>query len=195
MHSTFLGLQGGRANGSEPTFDGQPMQEGMHLRWAFTPEFGFPPGAFFLYRRAAQSDPAGFVAPQEAMQSESPGAASSESSAGKLTTITLSVDACCHHPRVDSEPPCTSLTLAGRVMACGTSLLIWTYGFDADGEYRLTGCHEFITRSEAFRFRIEGEAIAVMLIENAVSIDEGRGRVDDVNAACVGGAGCDPSMP
>ena len=57
MPFSVLGLQAAVADGSEPTFDGQPMQVGMHLRWAFAPELGFPPGAFWLCRRPLrQSD-------------------------------------------------------------------------------------------------------------------------------------------
>src|SRR5258708_1117396 len=44
----ILGLQGGIADGLEPTFEGQPMQRGTHLRWGFAPELGFPPNAFWL---------------------------------------------------------------------------------------------------------------------------------------------------
>jgi hypothetical protein len=54
MPNVVLGLQGGRANGTEQTFDGQPMQRGTHLRWAFPPELGFPPYGFRLCRRVAQ---------------------------------------------------------------------------------------------------------------------------------------------
>jgi hypothetical protein len=51
MPLSVLGLQAAVADGSEPTFDGQPMQAGTHMRWAFAPELGFPPGAFWLFRR------------------------------------------------------------------------------------------------------------------------------------------------
>src|SRR4030095_2758324 len=51
----IIGLQGGIADGSEPTFDGQPMQPGTHLRWGFAPEIGFPPHGFWLCRK--RSDP------------------------------------------------------------------------------------------------------------------------------------------
>jgi hypothetical protein len=40
--------------GSEPTFDGQPMQAGWHFRWSFVPELGFPPGGFWLCRRPSR---------------------------------------------------------------------------------------------------------------------------------------------
>lgn len=53
MPTAVLGLQAGLANGSEPTFDGQPMQIGTHLRWAAAPELGFPPGGYWLLRRVA----------------------------------------------------------------------------------------------------------------------------------------------
>jgi hypothetical protein len=51
----IIGLQGGIADGSERTFDDQPMQHGTHLRWGFAPELGFPPGGFWLCRK--RSDP------------------------------------------------------------------------------------------------------------------------------------------
>jgi hypothetical protein len=56
-------MQAGIANGSEPTFDGQPMQIGTHLRWAFAPELGFPPGAFWLFRRSLRESRCGPDAP------------------------------------------------------------------------------------------------------------------------------------
>jgi hypothetical protein len=52
----IVGLQGAFASGQEETFDGQPMQRGLHLRWGFAPELGFPPGGFWLCRK--KSDPA-----------------------------------------------------------------------------------------------------------------------------------------
>jgi len=51
-----LGLQAAAASGAEPSFDGQPMTRGMHLRWSFAPEWGFPPGAFWLLRRITSAD-------------------------------------------------------------------------------------------------------------------------------------------
>ena len=67
MPLSVLGLQAAIADGSEPTFDGQPMQAGTHLRWAFTPEFGFPPGAFWLFRRSLCDPPCGRIAPPAAV--------------------------------------------------------------------------------------------------------------------------------
>ncbi len=53
MPVSLLGLQAGIAGGSEPTYDGQAMRAGTHLRWAATPELGFPPGGYWLLRRVA----------------------------------------------------------------------------------------------------------------------------------------------
>jgi hypothetical protein len=50
----IIGLQGAIADGSEETFDGQPMQRGTHLRWGFAPELGFPSGGFWLCRRKSE---------------------------------------------------------------------------------------------------------------------------------------------
>jgi hypothetical protein len=51
-----LDLQGGVADGSESTFDGQSMQPGVHLSWGFAPELGFQPGGFWLCRRITKGD-------------------------------------------------------------------------------------------------------------------------------------------
>ena len=67
MRLSVLGLQAAVADGSEPTFDGQPMQKGTHLRWAFTPELGFPPGAFWLMRRDASRHEKGPIEPPVAV--------------------------------------------------------------------------------------------------------------------------------
>lgn len=53
MNTYLLGIRGAIASGSEPTFDGQPMQPGIHLRWGFAPELGFPPYGFQLCRKEA----------------------------------------------------------------------------------------------------------------------------------------------
>lgn len=56
MPNLSLALQGGVAAGTEPTFDGQPMQAGTHLRWSFVAAMGFPPGGFQLFRRIDNND-------------------------------------------------------------------------------------------------------------------------------------------
>lgn len=65
MRLVVLGLQAAVADGSEPTFDGQPMQAGNHLRWSFSPQLGFPPGAFWLARQAASHFQHGAIQPPE----------------------------------------------------------------------------------------------------------------------------------
>ena len=67
MPLSLLGLQAAIADGSEPTFDGQPMQPGTHLRWAFAPELGFPPVAFWLFRRSLWDPPCGPIVPPVAV--------------------------------------------------------------------------------------------------------------------------------
>jgi hypothetical protein len=67
MPLSVLGLQAAIADGSEPTFDGQPMPAGTHLRWAFAPELGFPPGAFWLFRRSLRQSRCGPSAPPVAV--------------------------------------------------------------------------------------------------------------------------------
>src|ERR1022692_3410867 len=65
LRLVVLGLQAAVADGSEPTFDGQPMQAGTHLRWSFSPQLGFPPGGFWLARRAASHFQHGAIQPPE----------------------------------------------------------------------------------------------------------------------------------
>jgi hypothetical protein len=64
----LLGLQGAIATGSEATYDGQPMMPGTHLRWGFAPEFGFPPGAFWLYRKIAAASETRVIPPTAVTQ-------------------------------------------------------------------------------------------------------------------------------
>ena len=78
MPNVVLGLQGARADGTEATFDGQTMQQGIHLRWAFAPELGFPPGGFWLCRRVAQASEKQIPLPTRLQTSDS-GTASSTS--------------------------------------------------------------------------------------------------------------------
>ncbi len=95
MRLSVLGLQAAIADGSEPTFDGQPMQKGTHLRWAFTPELGFPPGAFWLARREAGRHEKGPIEPpvavseataaQEAQGKAAPAPAKQEGLGGLVT--------------------------------------------------------------------------------------------------------------
>ena len=82
MPNVVIGLQGAAANGSEATFDGQPMQAGTHLRWSFAPELGFPPGGFRLCRRVAQSGATRIPLPVWLQTAEAAGGGSGSSSAG-----------------------------------------------------------------------------------------------------------------
>jgi hypothetical protein len=82
MPSIVIGLQGAVADGSETTFDGQPMQAGIHLRWSFAPELGFPPGGFRLCRRVAQSGATPIPLPVWLQTAEAAGGASGGSGSG-----------------------------------------------------------------------------------------------------------------
>jgi len=88
MGLQVLGLQAARANGSEKTFDGQAMQAGIHLRWSFTPQLGFPPGAFWLLRRTAKRKE-GQIPPPDAVRQavDNPGYPAN-GAAGGLTGVT-----------------------------------------------------------------------------------------------------------
>ena len=88
MGLQVLGLQAARAKGSETTFDGQAMQAGTHLRWSFTPQLGFPPGAFWLLRRIAKKGEQQIPPPDAVRQAvDAPGYPTAGSSGG-LTAVT-----------------------------------------------------------------------------------------------------------
>lgn len=44
------------ADGSEPGFDGMPLAPGVHLRWSFWPELGWPAGGFEVQRQHWRRD-------------------------------------------------------------------------------------------------------------------------------------------
>ena len=62
----MLGLQAANADGSETTFDGQPMQVGTHLRSASRPS-RIPPGGFWLWRRPLSKTRCGPAVPPVAV--------------------------------------------------------------------------------------------------------------------------------
>lgn len=47
----LIHLTGLASDGSEKLFNGAPMEPGIHLRWSFLPEAGFPSDGFHIYRR------------------------------------------------------------------------------------------------------------------------------------------------
>lgn len=86
MGLQVLALQAARASGAEPTFDGQAMQAGVHLRWSFVPQLGFPPGAFWLLRRIG-SDGEKRIVPPIAVQQAIDNAAASDPAQGGLGAV------------------------------------------------------------------------------------------------------------
>ncbi len=51
QNSDLLGMVGRGTLGGERRADGSDLESGVHLRWQTSPELGFPPGGFDLYRR------------------------------------------------------------------------------------------------------------------------------------------------
>ncbi len=109
----MLGLQAAIADGTEQTFDGQPMQVGTHLRWSFAPEFGFPPGAFWLARREAVGDK-GPIEPPEAVSVATRGQGSKQpggpNGLGGLVTVGSTESG-------GQSQPCRECE-CGRLLAC-----------------------------------------------------------------------------
>ncbi len=138
LRLSVLGLQAAIADGSEPTFDGQPMQAGTHLRWAFTPELGFPPGAFWLTRRVAGRHEKGLIEPpvavgeaiaaQESQTKAAPAPVKDEGLGGLVTVGSTGppapcecCDCCCRSDRKSpgDEGAVDSAVLAAPREGCG----------------------------------------------------------------------------
>ena len=133
MPFSVLGLQAAIADGSEPTFDGQPMPAGTHLRWSFAPELGFPPGAFWLARREAVGDK-GPIEPPEAVSAATrtpdPPPAPDPAGLGGLVTVGAA----------GPGGPTGSCCDCGRPLTCVADVVQAKAASDADGDRSPGGC-------------------------------------------------------
>jgi hypothetical protein len=163
-----LGLQGGVADGSEPTFDGQPMQPGVHLRWGFAPELGFPPGGFWLCRRIAKDDEKRIPPPpaiQKAIDQQTNPTVFSPLPADNQWQAVL-------------REPCESVTVAGCAARGCDEVVIETFGKNSDGEMVVTSRQVIPVEQGAFRVGIAAREISCVRVVGAGSMEEcGRGEV------------------
>ena len=164
MPNIVLGLQGGSADGTEPTFDGQPMQPGVHLRWGFAPELGFPSYGFWLCRRVAQAGEQQIPLPTR-LQFIDPDTGRGPDS------ITPGPGP--NEWRADIQPRRDGVTVTGRVAEGGTQLLIETFVRDDCGNLVETGQHTVAAHGPTFRVRVSGHEIACIRVVGASSIAVG----------------------
>jgi hypothetical protein len=167
-----LGLQGGIANGSEATFDGQPMQPGVHLRWGFSPELGFPPGGFWLCRRIANEGENGIPPPQFAGQMPAGEPTNSNPADGGGQPGTVSQLPGTNQWLAETPGPCQSVLLAGCAAPGCEQIEIETFTRNADGKLEVTGSRIVRVEQGCFRIRIAAREISCVRVAGAGSVDE-----------------------
>lgn len=163
MKNVALGMQGGIANGNEETFDGQPMQPGIHLRWSFTPELGFPPGAFWLCRRVA--------IPGE-QQIPPPGTAQRTSPSTNRVVVTIGPDPSSGQCLANLQPACSSVIIAGRAAPGQASVNIVALVKNQTGEFAEVGSYAVPIVNGLFRAQIIGNRIDALRMANVLGVDQ-----------------------
>lgn len=173
MAQIVLGLQGGIANGSESTFDGQPMQPGVHLRWSFLAALGFPPGGFWLCRRALGKGERQFPPPptQGCGEGQSSPTASSSSLTASLHTAATTTSGSNPWERSMSTP-CQSVTLAGCASPGCDEVIIETFSRDAKGELHVSGRRAVRVEQGCFRVSVQACEISCVRVMGAERVDE-----------------------
>jgi hypothetical protein len=162
VRSIVLGLQGGQADGTEATFDGQPMQPGNHLRWGFRAELGFPQNGFWLCRRVAQAGEKAIPIPTRLQTFKSAaGVASASVSSGPEP----------NDWQVEIRPPLDSLTICGRAAEGRTELKVKTYSQDSLGQIVGSGQHNIAVNGSLFRARVCGHRIVRVCVVGASSLE------------------------
>jgi hypothetical protein len=194
-------LQGGVANGSEATFDGQPMQKGVHLRWSFLAALGFPPGGFWLCRRAAKQGEKSIPPPPGVAQLQT-AAGSTDQAQSSSVTSSASASGCNEATSVAGTTsgnaweavlpaPCQSVTLAGCAAPGCDEVIIETFSRDSDGNLQVSGRRAVAVEQGAFRISVQAAAISCVRVVGAGSVDEcGCGTVEPPkDCGCGGGGG------
>jgi hypothetical protein len=174
LANIVLALQGGVANGSEPTFDGQPMQNGVHLRWSFLAALGFPPGGFWLCRRAAVKGEKIIPPPPSAAQlaanvpSATAAAPADNAPADNAVAGTTAGGAW----QAVMRQPCQSVQLAGCAEPGCDEVIIETFSRKADGVLTVSGRRAVQVEQGAFRISVQAASIAGVRVLGAGSVDE-----------------------
>lgn len=186
MANIVLGLQGGIANGSEATFDGQPMQPDVHLRWSFLPELGFPPGGFWLCRRAAKEGEKR-IPPPPVARSLATSASSQSTSTLATAGATVEGPAAGNQWQATLPKACQSVTLAGCAAPGCNEVIIETFSRDANGQLHETGRRAVPVEQGCFRIRVQAHEISGIRVVGAESVDEcGCGDPEPPKDCCCG---------
>lgn len=179
MSNIVLGLQGGVASGNEATFDGQPMQKGNHLRWSFLAALGFPPGGFWLCRRAAQRG-----------EKQIPPPPAAGTAVGAATTSGVAATTTGDAWQAVLAQPCQSVTLAGCAAPGCDEIVIETFRRNADGTMEVSARRTVEVEQGAFRVSVQASQISCVRVVGAGSVDEcGCGTMEPPNCGCESGSG------
>jgi hypothetical protein len=183
--TVVLGLQGGIASGSETTFDQQPMQPGVHLRWSFQPELGFPPGGFWLCRRVAKKDDKTIAVPQ----------AWTNVVATQTSLAAVTAGPGNNQFEAVASTPCGSVTLAGCAADGCDEILVETFCRNKDGAMESTGRQVIRVRPGAFRITVAARDISCVRVSGAGRVDECGCNIEpptDCGCGGTGGGGTNP---
>lgn len=183
MANIVLGLQGGMASGSEPSFDGQPTQPGVHLRWSFLAALGFPPGGFWLCRRAAREGEERIPPPPlEGCQAGGDGVQT------PADPTRPGLPAPGNPWQASWKEPCATVTLAGCAAPGCDEVVIETFSRDADGALQLSGRRAVQVEQGCFRIRIQACEISCVRVAGVDRMDECCGAVEPPkDCGCGGG--------
>jgi hypothetical protein len=165
--TVVLGLQGGIASGSETTFDGQAIEPGIHLRWGFQPELGFPPGGFWLCRRATNEGEK-TVDPPSAYKTMV--AQAQAEVAGPNATVTAVAGT--NQFEAIAPTPCRTVTLFGCASKDCSEILIETFCKNSDGVMEETSRQVVRVRPGAFRISVSASDISTVRVTGADSLEE-----------------------
>lgn len=162
MQNVVLGMQGGRAEGAEETFDGQPMQPGIHLRWSFRPELGFPPGGFWLCRRVATPGERQIPVPAMPRRSAPPVI---------RVVVTISPDPESDQCLANIEPPSARVMITGRADSEAPDVTIRAFAKNTAGEVEEVDSQTVSNINGVFAVQLSGNAIALLRMTNVIAVD------------------------
>jgi hypothetical protein len=163
VQNIVLGMQGGRASGSEQTFDGQAMQPGIHLRWSFTPELGFPPGGFWLCRRVAQ--------PGE-QQIPLPGMAQRTTPPMNRIVVTIAPDPETNQCLANLQPACSSVVIEGHAVPGQANVTLTALVKNQAGEFAEMGNYTVPIVNGLYRAQIIGNRIDALRMANVQGVEQ-----------------------
>jgi hypothetical protein len=158
MQNIVLGMQGARTNGNQETFDGQAMQPGIHLRWSFTPELGFPPGDFWLCRRIAQ--------PGE-QRIPLPGMPQRTTPSMNCVVVTVGPDPSSNQCLANLLPACSNVVIAGHAVPGQANVRL-----NRAGEFAEIGSYTVPIVNGLFRAQIIGNRIDGLRTANVLGVDQ-----------------------